>query len=251
MRSERLRKYFYPDDSRDAAIAFYTWVRRYTGQQTVLLNLGAGPPDTRDPIRVFKGEVKRVVGADVDPDVMRNPELDEAHIINGDRLPFADKTFDIVLSDWVLEHIEKPPAFLQEVRRVLKEGGSFFFRTPNKYHYVGLIARSTPDWFHKLVANRARGYAAGEHEPWPTYYRLNSRSGVESEGYNAGFESIEVRMWEYEPGYLVFNSLPFVIGVAYERLVNRFDKFAGLRACILGRMVRSRAVSARQPSTAA
>jgi ubiquinone/menaquinone biosynthesis C-methylase UbiE len=163
--------------------------------------------------------------------------LDEAHIIDGDRLPFGEKTFDIVLSDWVVEHIEKPPVFLREVRRVLKEGGSFFFRTPNRYHYVGLIARATPDWFHKLVANRARGYPAGLHEPWPTYYRLNSRSVVESQGYSAGFDSVEVRMCEEEPAYLVFNSLPFVLGVGYERVVNQSERFAGLRAFILGRMV--------------
>jgi len=34
----------------------------------VLLNLGAGPPAERGSIRVLKGEVARVVGADIDPD---------------------------------------------------------------------------------------------------------------------------------------------------------------------------------------
>lgn len=68
----------------------------------MLLNLGAGPPADRGSIRVFKGEVARVVGADIDPEVMDNPELDEAHVINSDNtLPFEDNTFDAVLSDWV------------------------------------------------------------------------------------------------------------------------------------------------------
>jgi SAM-dependent methyltransferase len=239
MISEQLHNHFYPDQSRDGAAEFYGWIRKYTNPQTVLLNLGAGPPAPRAQIRVFKGEVARVVGADIDPDVKNNPELDEAHIIENGHLPFADRNFDVVVSDWVLEHVEKPDLFLREVRRVLKPGGSYFFRTPNKYHYVGLIARATPDWFHKLVANRARGYPAGEHEPWPTYYRLNSRTAVEEEGSKAGFAPVEVRMWEYEPAYLVFNSIPYVLGVAYERAVNHSEALAGLRACIIGRMVRA------------
>ncbi len=238
MISESLHKYFYPDESRDGAAAFYGWIRQHTTPQTVLLNLGAGPRADRAPIRVFKGEVARVVGADIDPDVKCNPELDEAYVIKDGRLPFPDRTFDVVVSDWVLEHVESPEKFLGEVRRVLKKGGSFFFRTPNKYHYVGLIARATPDWFHKLVANRARGYPPGEHEPWPTYYRLNSRVAVEEEGRKVGFDPIEIKMWEYEPAYLVFSTIPWLIGVAYERAVNRSEALSGLRACLIGQMIR-------------
>jgi SAM-dependent methyltransferase len=204
-----------------------------------LLNLGAGPPALRQSIRVFKGEVARVVGADIDPEVLDNPELDEAHVINSDNtLPFEDNTFDAVLSDWVLEHVSAPDQFLREVHRVLKKGGVFLFRTPNSWHYVAIIAKITPDWFHHLTANWARGLPAGEHEPWPTYYRLNSRKAVYAEGHKAGFKRIELRMWEPAPLYLVFHFLPFLVGVGYERIVNRYRMFEGLRAGIFGRMVK-------------
>ena len=140
---------FYPDQSRDGAVAFYGWVRNETTPETVLLNLGAGPPAERGSIRVLKGEVARVVGADIDPEVLRNPELDEAHVISSDhRLPFEDNAFDAVLSDWVLEHVSSPDQFMREVYRVLKKGGVFFFRTPNSWHYVAVIAKLTPEWFH-------------------------------------------------------------------------------------------------------
>jgi SAM-dependent methyltransferase len=230
---------FYPDRTRDGAVAFYTWIRGQTTRQTVLLNLGAGPPAERGSIRVLKGEVARVVGADIDPEVLRNPEVDEAYVINADQtLPFEDNTFDAVLCDWVLEHVATPNKFLREVYRVLKKGGAFFFRTPNSWHYVAVVARLTPGWFHHLVANWARGYPTGAHDPWPTYYRLNSRKTIRAEGYNVGFELIELRMWEPEPRYLVFHFLPFLVGVGYERVVNRYRLFEGLRAGILGRMVK-------------
>jgi SAM-dependent methyltransferase len=142
------------------------------------------------------------------------------------------------LSDWVVEHVENPTHFLCEVRRVLREGSSLFFRTPNKHHYVGFLASVTPRWFHELAANRARAMAADDPEPWPTYYRLNSRRAIEAHGRRAGFQSIEVRIWEAPPAYLVFNSLPFLAGVGYERTVNRFESLRDFRANIFARRVK-------------
>src|SRR5579863_336048 len=239
MISESLFRRYYPDESRDGAVAFYGWVREFISPEAVVLNLGAGPPADRGKIRVLRGEVAKVVGADPDPEVLNNPDVDEACVITAEGpLPLADDSFDLVLSDWVVEHVVSPARFLGEVRRVLKPGGSFFLRTPNKRHYVALIARMTPHWFHERVANWARGYPPGTHEPWPTVYRLNSRHSIETEARQAGFRSVEIRMWEYEPKYLSFHSIPFVVGVGYERLVNRYELLSGLRASIFGRLVK-------------
>ena len=42
-------------------------------------------------------------------------------------LPFADNTFDGAWSIWVFEHVPEVEKALEEVRRVLKPGGVFFF----------------------------------------------------------------------------------------------------------------------------
>ncbi|HXN87598.1 MAG TPA: methyltransferase domain-containing protein [Candidatus Binataceae bacterium] len=239
MISAELLNRFYPNDGGDGAVKFYGWIRQNIKPSTVLLNLGAGPPANRGKIRVLRGEVAKVVGADIDPEVMHNPDVDEAHVIGPDgRLPFSDSSFDMAISDWVLEHVKTPGQFLSEVCRVLKPGGSFFFRTPNKNHYVALIARCTPEWFHNLVANRARGYPPGEHEPWPTFYRLNSRKEIEREARSAGFKQIEIRIEEFRPGYLVFNSVPFLLGVGYERIVNRYQSLEAIRGSILAKVTK-------------
>ncbi len=49
------------------------------------------------------------------------PEVDV--VTDGGALPFADSTFDAVLSEAVLEHVRDPGAYLSELRRVLKPGG--------------------------------------------------------------------------------------------------------------------------------
>lgn len=237
MVSERLLRRFYPDDSRNGTVAFYGWVRQHLGPATELLNLGAGPP-TGTPIRAFKGEVARVVGADIDPIVLDNPELDDAVVIEHGLLPLPDQAFDVIVSDFVFEHVEDPALFLAEARRVLRDGGSLFFRTPNRRHYVATISRLTPQWFHVLVANRARRLPDDAHDPWPTFYRMNSEEELERAARSAGFRDLEVKMFEAEPSYLVFAILPFLAGVAWERTVNRFDALAQFRANIFGRLER-------------
>ena len=42
---------------------------------------------------------------------------------DGEALPFADGSFDAVLSTWVLEHLHDPPATFAEAARVLRPGG--------------------------------------------------------------------------------------------------------------------------------
>src|SRR4051812_35880392 len=44
----------------------------------------------------------------------------------GEKLPFADNSFDFVNMGEVIEHVEKPEDVLAEVRRVLRNGGKVY-----------------------------------------------------------------------------------------------------------------------------
>jgi len=231
--SQDLYRRFYPDDSLSGTTAFYNWVRSAVRPDMALLNLGAGPP-SNNRVRAFKGDVKLAAGVDIDPVVLTNPELDEARLIVDGKIPYEAGSFDLVLSDFVLEHVEHPALFLTEVRRVLRRGGSFFFRTPNLWHYTGIIARMTPHVVHEKIANKARGLSEDAHEPYPTYFRMNTRGSLNRAARAAGFEKIELKMIEAEPSYMVFNPIVFRLGVAYERMVNRFEALSFMRVNILG-----------------
>jgi SAM-dependent methyltransferase len=237
MISESLLKKYYNAPKYNGTQIFYSLVRHAVGPDSRLLNLGAGP-ETQNPGCIFKGEVAEVVGADIDPIVLTNKELDRAYVIEGDKLPFPDSSFDVIFSDYVLEHVERPGPFLAEVHRVLKPGCSFFFRTPNIYHYVALISCITPHRLHTTVANFMRSLPENAHEPWPTFYRLNSRRAINRVASQSGFRKINLQMVEAEPSYLMFHTLPFLIGVAYERFVNSHDVFAGIRVNIFGQLTK-------------
>jgi len=79
----------------------------------------------------------------------RYPEI-EAHLSpNPVALPFADDSFDTVLSCGVLEHVASPGASLDQIRRVLKPHGTFYITNlPNRYSYTEKIARLLGRYYH-------------------------------------------------------------------------------------------------------
>ncbi len=63
--------------------------------------------------------------------------LDRARLVDatGERIPFADASFDVVYSNNVLEHTSDPGRVLEEAMRVLKPGGTLFVEVPNYLAY--------------------------------------------------------------------------------------------------------------------
>lgn len=65
----------------------------------------------------------------------------------GEILPFPDASFDIVACCDVLEHVEVPGKVIDEVSRVLKPSGVFFYDTVNRTAWSRLIAvKIAQDW---------------------------------------------------------------------------------------------------------
>jgi len=57
------------------------------------------------------------------------------------RLPFADDTFDAVVSNQVIEHLADTDTFVAEIRRVLRSGGVAVIATENmaSWHNIGAL----------------------------------------------------------------------------------------------------------------
>lgn len=82
-----------------------------------------------------------VVGLEVDPHFVRLAgirvrPLSRAALVHydGDRLPFADGSFDIVDSIQVLEHVEDPRHYLHEILRVMRPGAVCYIEFPNRLY---------------------------------------------------------------------------------------------------------------------
>lgn len=131
---------------------------------------------------------------------------------------------------YVIEHLEHPVEALREVARVLRPKGKLALLTPNRRHYVCLIARLTPHWFHRWFLARHGRYGA---DVCPTLYRANTPGRLYRVASQTGFRVVELEMFEAAPGYLGWFWPAFVLGVAYERIVNRFQALTRLRVGLL------------------
>ena len=165
----------------DSTVPFYIRINAIVQPDYVVLDLGAGrgaifdgPKSWTTSLATLKGKVRRLAGCDVDPVVLSNEHLDDAMVFdpNG-RLPYDDNTFDLVYSDWVLEHIDHVAPFVAELDRVLKPGGWFCARTPNKWGYIALAVRMLPKNLEARILQKAQPDRL-EHDVFPKHYRLNT-----------------------------------------------------------------------------
>jgi SAM-dependent methyltransferase len=229
---ERLDRSLYPDQGRnwDDALLRQS-ILRHLLPESVVLDLGAGAGIVEQ--MHFKGRAARVCGIDLDPRVVDNPNLDEGRVADADRIPYGDGEFDLVYADNLLEHLLHPLAVFREVGRVLKRGGLFLFKTPNRNHYMPIIARVTPHRFHRYV-NRRRGRA--EVDTFPTHYRANTAPELARLAAASGLVIERLGRVEGRPEYLRLAWPAYVVGALYERLVNSSEVFAAFRVVLLGEL---------------
>jgi len=108
---------------------------------------------------------KNTVGVDVNPETVKycQEQGHDARLMEVDILPFDSSSFNSVVMDNVLEHIEDPEPILNEVKRVLIDGGCFVIGVPGRKGYA-----SDPD--HKVFYSKEKlldtingaGFSGGE-----------------------------------------------------------------------------------------
>ena len=219
--------YFYPDvvNNWDDKILRKIILSSLKGTD-ILLDLGAGAGII--PSMNFKKKCAEVYGVDLDPRVMENKFLDYGCIANVSKTPYEDSSFDLVIADNLMEHLEHPVSVFKEIDRILKPGGFLIFKTPNKNHYMPLIAKMTSHAMHRWV-NKMRG--RDENDTFETKYLCNSRNQVNQLLYSTSLEITKIDFFESRPEYLRFSVLTYFFGIMYEKFVNSSDFFKPFKNC--------------------
>jgi len=190
----------------DGTVEFYSLVMSAVKSDSIVLDYGAGRgcdllnemSPSRKKVRTLKGRCAHVEGCDVDPIVLSNPYLDNAKLLTGPVLPYSDATFDVIIADWVFEHIEYPSHVAPELLRVLKPNGVLFARTPNKFGYIAAAARLMSD---RIVRWAQPGRE--EQDIFPKIYAMNTLKDLQ--GVFSDDATIEVRYSRPEPAYFFGN----------------------------------------------
>jgi SAM-dependent methyltransferase len=173
--------------SESISVEFFTRINALLRPQMRVLDLGAGrgrrfdapPGPYLQALFTIQGKVQEFVGADPDhAAILANRHLDRAVPIepNG-RLPFADAEFDLIICDWVLEHVTEPDKFAREVLRVLRPGGWFCARTPNRWGLTALGASVIPGSMHRKVLRRWAPQRK-EQDIFPAVYLMNTQRQI-------------------------------------------------------------------------
>jgi SAM-dependent methyltransferase len=85
---------------------------------------------------------KKVIGVDNSPQAIKyskkNYNASNIEFVVGDatQLPLQDQSVDVVVSFETIEHLLKPTLFINEIKRVLKPGGTFIVSTPNAAEFM-------------------------------------------------------------------------------------------------------------------
>jgi SAM-dependent methyltransferase len=103
-----------------------------------VLDIGCGSGDIASALAAFAGPSGDVHAVDV-RDQRSTVEGFTFHLVPGTALPFADASFDVVVSNHVVEHVGETADqlhHLREVRRVLRPGGVCYFAVPSRFVLV-------------------------------------------------------------------------------------------------------------------
>lgn len=107
-----------------------------------VLDVGCGHKPYRD---LF--QCSEYIGLEVERAEKRSADV----FYDGHVIPYADASFDNVITNQVLEHVFEPDEFLSEIHRVLKPGGGILVTVPfvwdeheQPFDYAFICERSSP-----------------------------------------------------------------------------------------------------------
>jgi SAM-dependent methyltransferase len=217
-KSTQIQSMWFPEiqaggfSSLDGTLEFYSRINALLQSSMVVLDFGAGRGGAlNDGTIAFKkelinlrGKVKKVIACDVDDAVLENPGADETVVIKPDLpLPFESQSFDMIVCDYVFEHIADPKFVSHELERILKPGGWICARTPNKYCLISLSTRLIRNSMHSHVLAMVQPDRRS-FDVFPTKFRLNSMRDIQKWFGPTNFDHLTYR-YEAEPSYY-FNS---------------------------------------------
>lgn len=148
---------FYPIN-RDSS--YYEHMHRYLFAQKLVkdmnvLDISCGEGYGSD---LLTQEAKSVIGCDIDEEIIvsasakysKNSKLN-FRVGDCTKMPFENKSFDVIVSFETIEHFEEHEKFLKEVKRVLLDDGILIISSPDKTVYSDKRNYHNPDHVKELT----------------------------------------------------------------------------------------------------
>ena len=137
--------------------ALQPWVsseirRVYQDRAVHVLDIGCGAGFLANALALGGCRVTGIDASESSLDVARRHDrtgLVDYRTGDARRLPFPERSFDVVCAMDFLEHVERPEQIVSEAARVLWPGGLFFFNTFSRNLMSWVVAIKGVEWFVK------------------------------------------------------------------------------------------------------
>lgn len=188
---------------------------KHLDKSKIVLDAGCGEYGI---LSEFKKDTKNIIGIDLDKKALeKNVFIDQKIVGNLDKIPLKNNSVDVVVSTFVLEHIENSQIVFNQIYRVLKPGGVFIFITPNLFNPVIFFSKLCPFWLHRFLRRKLlHKIEEGTHK---TYYRANTNFKLTNLAKVSKFSSMEI-LTVGNPEYLAFSRYTAVSAVLIEKMID-------------------------------
>jgi SAM-dependent methyltransferase len=194
-------------------------VRHWLRPESLILDLGSGRGGL---IEQLGHPLEQVVGLDPDLNSLQEHRLKDSHpALNrvnalSQFLPFTEKSFDLIFSSWVLEHLPKPQMDFSQIGRILRPGGVFVFITPNRQHPLTALNHLLGRFGNAQEKLVGRFYGRAAVDTFPAYYQANTAADLEllatmGNMHLAALQAIP------DPSYLAFNQIAFRLSLWFDK----------------------------------
>lgn len=202
-------------DWRDSLRIYSDIINQNTTPETRILDIGCGHGEL---LKAVYDKTPHTYGVDPDKEALDKNTLIKNKVVGVvEDLPFESNFFDLVVSEWVLEHLNDPEKAFREIFRVLKPGGKVVFLTPNVWNYNVWMIRMIPNRFHSFFTRKL--YDRQEGDTYPVRYKINSVKKIAKILEPIGFKKSQLIL-NGDPSYISFNRPLFALARVLEKILD-------------------------------
>ena len=196
---------------------YWSMINKVLAPKSMVLDIGAG---RKGMLSLFSERGITSIGLDMSyEDLQANEFLSLRVCGDAQELPFKAGSFDLVVSQWVLEHLPFPDLFIQEASRVLKHKGFFLLVSNSLFcplmFFNAVMPRKLRDGIKKKLLPKEV-----EEDTFPTFYRANTQRRL-----RRLVRSTELKekffIYASDLSFFIFNRILFAFWLVVDRLTER------------------------------
>ena len=117
--------------------------------------------------------------------------MEQVFLCDAAEMPFDDGTYNLVFSQFLLEHVQDSMKTIKSIARVTAKEGLVTLLIPNPTSPASVVTRLTPFSFHVFFKRHIQKYDYVSEDTFPTTFDFKSVGNLKRQMEEAGFKEVE------------------------------------------------------------